>query len=492
MAETKENIVMFPFMAQGHIIPFLALAFQLIKTNKYTITFVNTHKNINKLRSSLPPNSSFNVLEIPFNSSDHNLPPDTENTDSVPYNMVPNLIEATLSFKPHFRKLVSDLVSEENGQRKPLCIITGMFFGWCAEIAQEFGVFHAIFIGGGGFGFACYYSLWMNLPHRNNTDSDGFFLLPDFPEASRLHVTQLTDYLRVADHGNDAFSVVLKKVLSPWKNVDGILINTVEELDNIGLMYFRREIGRQVWPIGPVLLSTGSEARAGKELGISQDVCKNWLDSKPCSSVLYVSFGSQNTIAPSQMMELALALEASGKDFIWVVRPPVGFDINSEFKADEYLPEGFEERNKISRQGLVVHNWAPQVDILSHKSVSAFLSHCGWNSVLEALSHGVPIIGWPMAAEQFYNVKLLEEKIGVCVEVARGKSCQVKHEEIVKIIELVMDKTEKGMEMRRRACEINEIIENAIKDEVNNKGSSTKAMDEFFNAALTMRESKMG
>ncbi|KAL5766708.1 hypothetical protein ACOSP7_017325 [Xanthoceras sorbifolium] len=451
MAETKENMVMFPFMAQGHIIPFLALAFQLIKTNKYTITFVNTHKNINKLRSSLPPNSSFNLLEIPFNSSDHNLPPDTENTDSVPYNMAPNLIEATLSFKPHFRKLVSDLVSEENGQRKPLCIITDMFFGWCAEIAQEFGVFHAIFIGGGGFGFACYYSLWMNLPHRTTRIPMDFFSCRIFQNHFSLNFSLKLFFIFFGLF--TAFSVVLKKVLSPWKNVDGILVNIVEELDNIGLMYFRREIGRQVWPIGPVLLSTGSEARAGKELGISQDVCKNWLDSKPCSSVLYVSFGSQNTIAPSQMMELALALEASGKDFIWVVRPPVGFDINSEFKADD---------------------------------------HCGWNSVLEALSHGVPIIGWPMAAKQFYNVKLLEEKMGVCVEVARGKSCQVKHEEIVKIIKLVMNETEKGMEMRRRACEIKEIIENAIKDEVNNKGSSTKAMDEFFNAVLTMRESKMG
>ncbi|KAH7560507.1 hypothetical protein JRO89_XS10G0032500 [Xanthoceras sorbifolium] len=364
---------MFQFMAQGHIIPFLALAFQLIKTNKYTITFVNTHKNINKLRSSLPPNSSFNLLEIPFNSSDHNLPPDTENTDSVPYNMAPNLIEATLSFKPHFRKLVSDLVSEENGQRKPLCIITDMFFGWCAEIAQEFGVFHAIFIGGGGFG-----------------------------EKSAAKFGQLV-----------LFFCQLEAKLEQEKNLE--------------------------------------------------------------SPKMFVKLARFKTLQLSS-----------------VVRPPVGFDINSEFKADEYLPEGFEERNKISRQGLVVHNWAPQVDILSHKSVSAFLSHCGWNSVLEALSHGVPIIGWPMAAKQFYNVKLLEEKMGVCVEVARGKSCQVKHEEIVKIIELVMNETEKGMEMRRRACEIKEIIENAIKDEVNNKGSSTKAMDEFFNAVLTMRESKMG
>ncbi|KAK1586508.1 hypothetical protein Q3G72_003239 [Acer saccharum] len=489
MAETKENIVMFPFMAQGHIIPFLALAFQLEKTNKYTITFVNTKKNINKLRSSLPPNSSFNLVEIPFDSSDHNLPPDTENTDSIPYNLVPILIEATLSFKPHFRKLVSGLVSEQNGQKKPLCIITGIFFGWCAEIAHEFGVFHALFIAGGGFGFACYYSMWMNLPHKN-TDSDEF-LLPDFPEASRIHVTQLTDYLRVAD-GSDSFSVSMQKLLTLWRNVDGILVNTVEELDQIGLMYFRREICPQVWPIGPLLLSTGSKDRAGKQLGISSQVCKNWLDTKPCSSVLYVSFGSQNTIAPSQMMELALALEASGKDFIWVVRPPSGFDINSEFKANEWLPEGFEERIKLSRKGLVVHNWAPQVDILSNESVSAFLSHCGWNSVLESLSHGIPIMGWPMAAEQFYNVKLLEEEIGVCVEVARGKICEVKHEEIVAKIELVMNGTEKGKEMKRKACEAKEIIKNAIKDEKNYKGSSTKAMYEFFNAAFTMRESTLG
>ncbi|KAK3205112.1 hypothetical protein Dsin_019158 [Dipteronia sinensis] len=179
--------------------------------------------------------------------------------------------------------------------------------------------------GGGGFGFACFYSLWLNLPHRN-TDSDEF-LLPDFPEASKIHATQLSEFLKVT-----------------------------------------------IW--------------------------------------------SQNTIAPSQMMELALALEASGKYFIWVVRPQLGFDINSEFKANEWLPEGFEERINISKQRLLVHSWAPQLDILSHKSVSAFLSHCEWNSVLESLCHGVPIMGWPTAAEQFYNVKLLEEEI-LCGETSR-------------------------------------------------------------------------
>ena len=488
MAQRKETIVLFPFMAQGHIIPFLALALHLEKTNKYTITFVNTPLNLRKLKSSVPQNSSINLLEIPFDSIDHNLPPCTENTDSVPYHLVSKLIEATLSFKPHFKKLVNDLIDEQNGY-KPLCIITDMFFGWCKEIAQEYGIFHAIFIGGGGFGFACYYSLWVNLPHRN-MDSDEC-VLPDFPEASTIHATQLADYLRVAD-GSDSFSAILQKVLPQWMNADGILVNTVEELDKIGLMYFKRKFGRSVWPIGPVLLSTENRGGAGKEYGISTELCKKWLDTKPYSSVLYVSFGSQNTIATSQMMQLAMALEASGKNFIWVVRPPIGFDINSEFKAKEWLPQGFEEKIKGSGQGLVVHKWAPQVEILSHRTISAFLSHCGWNSVLEALSHGVPIIGWPLAGEQFYNSKLLEEEIGVCVEVARGLTCEVLKEDLSAKIELAMNETEKGTDLRNKAKEVKVIIKNAVRNEDNFKGPSVKAMDQFLNAALIMRQMEKG
>jgi hypothetical protein len=207
------------------------------------------------------------------------------------------------------------------------------------------------------------------------------------------------------------------------------------------------------------------------------------------NSVLYVSFGSINTISVSQMMQLAMGLEASGKNFIWVLRPPIGFDINSEFKAKEWLPEGFQERIKDSRRGLLVYNWAPQEEILSHKSVAAFLTQGGWNSVLEALSHGVPLIGWPMAAEQFFNIRLLEEKVGVCVEVARGKSCEVRSEDIVAKIELVMNETQTGKEMKSRACQAMEMIKNAVKDEEEgSKGSSVKAMDDFFSAAMSMRE----
>ncbi|KAK9224531.1 hypothetical protein WN943_009565 [Citrus x changshan-huyou] len=413
---------MFPLMAQGHIIPFLALALHLENTNRYTITFVNTPSNLKKLKSSLPQNSSIHLREIPFDGIAHDLPPCTENTDSLPFHLFPNFFESTLSFKPHFRKLINGLFDEQNGH-KPVCIIADMFFAWSAEIAQEYGIFNALFVGGGSFGFACFYSLWLNLPHR---DSDEF-LLPDFPEASRIHVTQMTKFLRLAD---------------------------------------------------------------GKEYGISTESCKNWLDTKPCNSVIYVSFGSQNTIAASQMMQLAMALEACGKNFIWVVKPPLGFDLNSEFRANEWLPEGFEERIKDSGQGLVVQKWAPQVEILSHKSISAFLSHCGWNSVLEALSHGVPIIGWPLAAEQFYNSKLLEEVIGVCVEVARGMNCEVSKENLSAKFELVMNETEKGMDLRKKASEVEMIIKNAVRNEEKFKGSSVKAMEQFLDAALMMKKAQ--
>ncbi|WRX34049.1 UDP-glucuronosyl/UDP-glucosyltransferase - like 10 [Theobroma cacao] len=445
MAEKREYVVMFPFMAQGHIIPFLALALHIEKTRNYKITLVNTPLNIKKLRSSLPPTSSIQLLEIPFNSCDHGLPPNTENCDVVPYQFVIRLLEASASLGTVFKDLIEDIIQQQDGQL-PLCIIGDIFFGWMAGIAQELGVFHAVFSGAGGFGLACYYSIWLNLPHKG-VKADDHFLLPDFQEASKIQFTQLPITMSKAD-GTDSWSVFHGKYLPEWANSGGILFNTVEEFDHIGLTYFKRKLGTPVWPVGPILLSIENRAR---------------------------------------MMQLAKALEVSGKNFIWVVRPPIGFEINSEFKAKEWLPGGFEERIRESKKGLVVHKWAPQLEILSHKSTSAFLSHCGWNSVLESLSHGVPLIGWAMAAEQFFNVKFLVEDVGVCVEVARGKTCEVKHEDIAAKIELVMSDCMKGKEMRRKASKVGEMIKNAMKDEKGFKGSSVKEMDDFFNAARTMR-----
>ncbi|XP_059310458.1 UDP-glycosyltransferase 92A1-like [Lycium ferocissimum] len=481
MEKKKGTILLFPFMAQGHIIPFLSLAFKL-EQKGYKIIFVNTPLNIKKLKSSIPQNSSISLLEIPFNSSEHGLPPNTENTDSLPYKLSLQFTTISSSLEHSFRNLVSNLV------QKPLCIISDMFFGWSANIAHEFGIFHVIFSGASGFGLACYYSMWLNLPHKKTKNS--VFTMPDFQEAGNLDVSQLSPSLLAAD-SNDPYTNFNWKNLSNWMNSDGILFNTVEDLDKLGLMYFRRKLGVPVWAIGPILWPASSTKQSACK---ETEKCIKFLDEKEAKSVLYISFGSQNTISASQMMELAKALDnASGVNFIWVVRPPLGFDINMEFRAEEWLPEGFVQRVfEDQNGGLIVPKWAPQVEILAHKSVGAFLTHCGWNSVLESLGNGVPLLGWPIAAEQFYNAKFLEQDVGVCVEVARGNNSQVKHEHILEKIELVMAGNEKGKEIRRKACEVREMIGGAIIDDEDFKGSSIKAMDEFLNAALSMNKMSNG
>ncbi|XP_049372881.1 UDP-glycosyltransferase 92A1-like [Solanum verrucosum] len=362
-----------------------------------------------------------------------------------------------------------------------------MFFGWSANIAHEFGIFHVIFSGAGGFGLACYYSMWLNLPHKKTENF--VFTMPDFQEGGNLDVSQLNPSLLEAD-SNDPYTNFNWKNLPNWINSDGILFNTIEGLDKLGLTYFRRKLGIPVWAIGPIPWPVSNKQRVGNETGEETEKFIKFLDEKEEESVLYISFGSQNRISTSQMMELAKALDnASRVNFIWAVRPPLGFDINMEFRGEEWLPEGFVQRVfEDQNRGLIVPKWAPQVEILAHKSIGAFLTHCGWNSVLESLENGVPLLGWPIAAEQFYNAKFLEQDVGVCVEVARGNNSQVKHEDILEKIDVVMGVNEKGNEIRRKACEVKEMINNAIIDDEDLKGSSIRAMDEFLNAALSMNK----
>ncbi|GMP88169.1 hypothetical protein CsSME_00040246 [Camellia sinensis var. sinensis] len=479
MTERKENIVIFPFMAQGHIIPFLALALELEKKNGYTITFVNTRLNIKKLRPSIPPNSSIRLLEIPFNSSDHGLPPDSENTDSLPLPLLLHLIVISPALETAFRDLISGLVLEHG--RPPLCIISDMFFGWSAKVAHEFSAFHAIFNAGGGYGMAAFHSLWLHLPYKTVNSEE--FPLPGFPKGHRIHTKQLPEHFQVAMPG-DSWCSFSQDMFRDWLESDGILFNTIEEIDHVGMEYFRQQIGCSVWSVGPILSSLGSKARAGDDAEATMHLCMKWLDSKPANSVIYVAFGSQSAPSPSQTIQLAMALEACGKNFIWVFRPPSNSVTDHDHNDGQWFPRGFERRIQDSNKGLLVQQWAPQLEILSHKSLCVFLTHCGWNSVLEALSNGVPMLSWPMGAEQNFNAKMLEEEMGLCVGLASGSS-EVNHKDMVKKIDLVMGGSTKGKDMKNKACEVMEMLNNAKNDEKGFKGSSTKAMEDFLYAALS-------
>ncbi len=150
-----------------------------------------------------------------------------------------------------------------------------------------------------------------------------------------------------------------------------------------------------ILPVGPLLpkaFFSGSEVAAKMT-----DPCLKWLDTQPESSVLYVSFGSVAVLSVAQIQELARGLEESGERFLLVLRPPHNPDNLPLF------PEGFEERTK--GRGFVHMGWAPQLQVLSHRALGGFLTHCGWNSTLESICRGVPMLAWPIQAEQAMNAR---------------------------------------------------------------------------------------
>jgi hypothetical protein len=434
------HVVLFPFLARGHIPAFLRLAALLHELRPgISVTLVSTARLLPSitLPATTPP---IRLHALPFAPADHGLPPGAESLADLHVHQFIAFFQASESLRPAFQGFVS-------GIRSPACIIADAFFAWTADVARARGAFHAVFLPGGAFGNAVFFSVWEHLPHTLATAAAyDEFPLPDFPSVV-LHRTQIPRYMLAAT-GADPWTAFFRRVIQSCRKTDAVLVNTVQELESSGLDMLRRSFGVQPWPIGPIL--------APPSLSDSQDDAGiiRWLDAHLPRSVLYISFGSQNSISADQMAELALGLEACGRPFLWVLRPPVGSDATDGFKP-EWLPAGFEERTAKANMGLLVRGWAPQVRILAHPSTGAFMSHCGWNSILESLCHGVPLIGWPLGAEQFFNAMLVAEW-GVCVEVARGnlESSAVASGAVAETVGTVMGETAKGDEMRRNAAVI--------------------------------------
>jgi hypothetical protein len=205
---------------------------------------------------------------------------------------------------------------------------------------------------------------------------------------------------------------------------DGILVNTFDSLEEraVGALKDLPILlpgGREcrmppVYCVGPLVASGagGAEAEGKHE-------CLAWLDTQPERSVVFLCFGSIGaaTHSKEQLGEIAAGLERSGHRFLWAVRAPLcaGPGRPSEPDVDALLPDGFLERTK--GRGLVLKHWAPQVQVLHHKATGAFVTHCGWNSVLEGIAAGVPMLCWPMYAEQKMNKVFMVEEAGVGVEI---------------------------------------------------------------------------
>ncbi|KAG9447678.1 hypothetical protein H6P81_013806 [Aristolochia fimbriata] len=400
MASRRGHLILLPFMAQGHIIPFMALARVLEQRTDHAITFVNTPLNVHAARAAFPSTTRTRFAELPFNSSDHGLPPNSENADALSYSLILNLLEASTTLRPAFENLVSDIFAADGSA--PLSIISDFFFGWTVDVAKSFGIFHSVFLPSNAYGYGIYLSLWLHLPHTNTSSDE--FSVPDFQQPITIHRSQLSNHLNAAD-GTDRWSLFLQPQLLSCLRSDAFLLNTVRELDEVGLGYFEEKMGnRKVWAIGPVAAVLKTPIHSSKVPAIKAEACNEWLSQHRQSSVLYISFGSMNTISASQMMELAIGLEESGKPFIW-----------------------------------------------------------------------------------FYNSKMLQEIMGVSVEIARTNRSEIDRGHVAAVIETVMGDTEKGVDMRRSVGRVKEILEAAVREEEGFRGSSLEAVDRFVDAALSTR-----
>jgi hypothetical protein len=488
------RLLLFPFLAQGHLIPFLNLAkrFESLGQRggsgqrRLEVTIVSTPRNVASLRRALPAGSSIGFAELPFSPSDHGLPPNTENLEVVPLDGFPAFFYATELLRPSFDKLLAELAGRE-GHRN-VCVLADMFLGWTAESASALGVQHRMFVTSGAYASAVTFSICLRPPsfppHAGPDDEQP---LLDFPDV-RVRYAEFLNVVVKEDYATDPMLAYLCRMITlHFRHSGGIVVNTSEEIEPKGLRLIGKLSGLPTFAVGPII----GGRTAPDDTTPDQDTCIKFLDSKPQASVLFVSFGSQNSIPASQMMELARGLEASGRPFIWVMRPPVESDGAKGFRA-EWLPDGFEERVSAAGQGVVVRGWAPQVRILAHESTGAFLSHCGWNSVLESLWHGVPVLAWPLIADQMFDSRVLLE-LGVSVEVASGRmvgGLGSKGWEFVRdVVETVLGDGDKAREMRRKAAEMKKLVRAAVgvaddDGEGKGKGLSVLAMERLLDSAF--------
>ncbi|KAM0904814.1 hypothetical protein ACQ4PT_017801 [Festuca glaucescens] len=299
----------------------------------------------------------------------------------------------------------------------------------------------------------------------------------DFPEdvvlaeGVSLHRTELPVVFR------DSNSLDFQRLLVSSRRyllADGFLVNTFEEMEPALVEAFKLTADQGAFP--PVFATGPLIRRRNPEPDVDDRgcVCLEWLNRQPMGSVVYVSFSTLGGLSLEQTTEVAAGLEESGQRFLWVVRMP-NLALPAEAADGDplaLLPEGFLERT--AGRGLAVTAWAPQVRVLSHPATAAFLSHCGWNSTLESVQSGVPMVTLPMGVDQTMNAMILEEKLGMALRPPAREDGIVGREEIATAVKELLVEGERGRGVRRRAGEMQQAAVSAWLPE----GSSCRALEE--------------
>ncbi|XP_009800394.1 UDP-glycosyltransferase 73C4-like [Nicotiana tabacum] len=460
----QPHFVLFPFMAQGHTIPMIDIA-RLLAQRGVKITILTTHLNATRFKTvvdrAIESGLKIQVIHLYFPSLESGLPEGCENFDMLPsMDLGLNFFDATKKLQPQ----VEDLLQELNPS--PNCLISDMCFPWTTNVAQKFNIPRIVFHGMCCFSLLCLHNLsgWKEL-EKIESDKE-YFQVPGLHDKIELNIVQLASIVRPRDSYWKELGDQIRKAED---EAYGIVVNSFEDLEQEYVMGLKKAKDKKIWTIGPVSLCNiekQDKAERGNKASIEEHQCLKWLDSWEENSVLFVCLGSLSRLPTQQMIELGIGLESSRRPFIWVVR-----HMSHEFQK-WLVEENFEER--VKGQGLLIHGWAPQVLILSHASVGGFLTHCGWNSSLEGITAGMPMITWPMFAEQFCNERLIVNvlktgvRAGIENPVMFGEEekvgAQVSKDDIKKVIEEVFGEEEEAEMRRKRAKKLGEMAKRAVEE----------------------------
>ncbi|XP_027367705.1 UDP-glycosyltransferase 73D1-like [Abrus precatorius] len=464
------HFVLVPLFAQGHMIPMIDMA-KILGQQGVIVTLVSTPQNASRfeqticraVQSGLP----IHLLQIPFPCQQVGLPLGCENLDTLPSR---NLLRKFYNAIDMLQEPLEQYL--QNHASPPSCIISDKCISWTSITAKRFNIPRLVFHGMSCFSLLSSYNIKLNNAHlRVNSDSEPF-VIPGLPQRVEITRAQLPGAFVSLPDLDDFRDKMREAEMSAY----GIVVNSFEELEHGCAKEYEKVLNKRVWCIGPVSLCNKESLdkfERGNKPSIEEKQCLEWLNLMEPRSVIYVCLGSLCRLVPSQLIELGLGLEASNRPFIWVVKT-IGENFS---ELEKWLEdENFEER--IKGRGLLIKGWAPQILILSHPAIGGFLTHCGWNSTIEGVCFGMPMITWPLFAEQFLNEKIIVEvlkigvRIGVEVPVRFGDEkkagISVKKNRIIEAIEMCMEGGEDGNKRRTRATELRNIATRALEE----KGSS--------------------
>lgn len=427
MSTLLAEIIVVPKIGQGHLFPCVELCKHLLDLHFSVVVFLPSD-----ISSSLPSS----LLDSPL------------------------FRLATVSSAGHQGGQINQSLEAfiADSRPQPVCAIVDHIMYRTQDVFSRHGIPSITFITSGACWAAIQHAAWAVRP--DNMRPGEARDLPGLPDGMVLTYSDLQQRRHWMPSSARASGRHVGPPLpgqpAPWveevKASSALLINTCDDLERPFLDYLANLTGKPIWGVGPLLpsqywpasaelLKHRREVRSEQESNFPDDEVVGWLDKQRRGSVVYISFGSEVGPSAEEYPELALALEESNRPFIWVIQKK---DPRSQVPGQgpaqpgsEYFPVGLDER--VGQRGLVIHGWAPQLLILNHPSTGIFVSHCGWNSTVEAIVRGVPILAWPIRGDQYYNAKLVVDYLKIGAMVSEGYPAEsVNRADIVKGVEKVL------------------------------------------------------